>query len=84
MNRKKRIQKILTNYFKESKIEVLDNSIGHSGHNEFDGSQESHFKILIDNDSVKLISRIDLHRKINQLLKDEFNNGLHALQIIKV
>ena len=49
MNRKKRIINILTKYFVSSEIKVIDNSLEHSGHNNFDGSQESHFKIFINN-----------------------------------
>ena len=81
MNRKKRIKEILSSYFTDSKIEVFDNSIEHSGHNNFDGSQESHFKINIDNVGIKFLSRLEIHRKINYLLDNEFKNGLHALEI---
>ena len=81
MNRKKRIKEILSSYFTDSKIEVFDNSIEHSGHNNFDGSQESHFKINIDNVSIKFLSRLEIHRRINYLLDNEFKNGLHALEI---
>ena len=81
MNRKKRIKKILSNYFIDSKIKIIDNSFEHSGHNNFDGFQESHFKIHIENNSKVLFTRLQIHRKINFLLKDEFDTGLHALEI---
>ena len=81
MNRKKRIFDTLSNYFVETKIKVIDNSIEHRGHNNFDGSQETHFKIFIDYKTLKIFSRIEIHRKINLLLKDEFKKGLHALEI---
>ena len=81
MNRKKRIEKILSNYLIDFKIEVIDNSNEHIGHNNFDGSQESHFKINIENKPKKILSRLEIHRKINQLLKYEFQNGMHALEI---
>ena len=81
MNRKKRIEDILSNYFIDTIIEVTDNSIEHSGHNNFDGSQESHFQLLIENKNAKILSRLEMHRKINQLLEIEFDNGLHALEI---
>ena len=81
MNRKKRIFDTLSNYFVETKIKVIDNSIEHRGHNNFDGSQETHFKIFIDYKTYKIFSRIEIHRKINLLLKDEFKKGLHALEI---
>jgi BolA protein len=81
MNRKKRIENTLSNYFKDIMIEVTDNSTEHSGHNNFDGSQESHFQLLIENKNMGYLSRLEIHRKINQLLEIEFNSGLHALEI---
>ncbi len=81
MNRKKRIETILRNSFLYWKIEVIDNSFKHIGHNNFDGNQESHFKIILNIGSEKIQNKLKVHRKINILLKNEFLNGLHALQI---
>ena len=81
MNRKQRIINILSNYFIDSEINVIDNSIDHIGHNNFDGSQESHFKISLKSKFIISLSRLEIHKKINELLKDEFNTGLHALEI---
>ena len=71
----------LQSYNLFSIIEVIDNSKEHSGHNNFDGSQESHFIIYFKNKLRNSLSRLEIHKKINQLLKDEFNTGLHALEI---
>jgi BolA protein len=81
MNRKKRIESILRKNFLDWKIEVIDNSFKHKGHNNFDGNQESHFKIILYIDSKKKINKFKVHKKINFLLKNEFLIGLHALQI---
>ena len=81
MNRKRRIESILSNSFKEWKIEILDESHKHVGHHNFDGKQESHIVVVFQNINRKKINRLKLHRKINFLLKDEFLNGLHALEI---
>jgi len=81
MNRKKRIESILLNNFKDFKILIIDNSIAHKGHNNFDGQQESHFQIILNKNSSYKESSLSTHRKINNLLKDEFLNGLHALEI---
>ena len=81
MKRKKRIEKILSDNFKIWKIEVIDISYQHKGHNHFTGNDETHFSIILYlniNDNFK---RINIHRKINYLLKDEFSSGLHALEI---
>ena len=81
MNRKKRIENILLKNFNELLINVVDNSAEHIGHNNFDGNQESHFQIFINKKISSLLTRLELHRKINELLKDEFLNGLHALEV---
>ena len=81
MNRKKRIETILRKNFVNWKIEVIDNSLEHLGHNNFDGNQESHFKLILNKESEKIKNKFEIHKKINNLLKDEFLNGLHALQI---
>ena len=81
MNRKKRIANILSIYFSNSSIEVIDNSIEHSGHNNFDGTQETHFKIYLKNKILYPLPRLETHRKIYKLLNKEFDTGLHALEI---
>ena len=81
MNRKQRIESILLPALKEWEVIVVDNSHKHSGHFNFDGTQESHFEINLINKSCKSINRIDVHRKINSFLKKEFLLGLHALEI---
>ena len=81
MNRKKRIESILINNFKFCDVSIVDNSMMHNGHNNFNGHQESHFQITLNKNSSYKKSTLYIHRKINNLLKDEFLNGLHALEI---
>jgi BolA protein len=81
MNRKKRIETIIEKDFRKCIITVLDNSHEHIGHHNFDGKQETHFRIMLKKNSDNKQSRIEIHRIINHLLKDEFSNGLHALEI---
>ena len=81
MERKKRIEKILLNNFKFWQIEVKDISKFHKGHNNFDGKNETHFSIILHPNTKKNIKRIEIHKKINSLLKEEFIFGLHALEI---
>ena len=63
------------------KTKVNDISILHKGHNNFDGNQETHFSIVLNFNNQNKESKLKIHRKINELLKDEFNSGLHALEI---
>ena len=81
MNRKKRIQSILSKNINDWEIEVIDNSYKHKGHGSFSGNEESHFKINLLNKSLDKPHRLEIHRKINNLLKEEFLTGLHALEI---
>ena len=81
MNRKKKIELILKKNFLGWKAVVNDISILHKGHNNFDGSNETHFSIILNTNNKNKESKLSIHRKINELLKDEFNLGLHALEI---
>ena len=81
MKRKKRIETILSKKFSFWKVEVNDISILHKGHNNFDGNDETHFSIILSSDKQKKESKLEIHREINKLLKNEFKLGLHALEI---
>ena len=82
MNRTKRIQDIIEKNFNEFSISVIDDSLAHKGHNNFDGKEETHIIIKLKKKFNFDIKRLEIHKKINTLLSDEFKIGLHALQII--
>ena len=81
MNRTKRIQNILEKYFDDHNITVKDNSYLHKGHNNFDGNHETHILLELKSNNSLKIDRLQIHKKINTLLKKEFKMGLHSLQI---
>ena len=81
MNRKKRIESILSKNFINWRFKVIDNSTEHIGHNNFDGTQETHFCIIIKKPLSTFDNKVTIHRKIYKLLKDDFKSGLHALEI---
>ena len=81
MNRTKRIQNIIENNFNEFSILVTDDSLAHKGHNNFEGKEETHIIIELKKKFNLDIKRLEIHKKINSLLSDEFKIGLHALQI---
>ena len=62
-------------------LEVVNNSAMHKGHLGDDGSGETHFLIKINSIELNDLNRVQAHRKINDIVKEEFNNGLHALEI---
>ena len=59
----------------------LDNSNEHIGHHNFNGKEGTHFKIIMDDKLNISKSRLQTHRKINELLKEEFSQGMHTLEI---
>ena len=81
MQRKKRIESILEEYFSEYIYKVDHTSLKHRGHNNFSGNDETHFSITLNSKKKIRENRLLIHRKINNLLKKEFNLGLHALEI---
>ena len=81
MNRKQRIDKIVSKKLKNFLIEVVDNSNLHKGHNNFTGQDETHIKIILTKKNNIAINRLNIHRIINKLLEDEFTSGLHSLEI---
>ena len=81
MNRTKRIKDIIEKNFNEFSISVIDDSLSHKGHNNFDGKEETHIIIELKKKFNLDIKRLEIHKKINTLLSDEFKIGLHALQI---
>ncbi len=78
---KERIINKLVKKFNPQFIKVTNNSHLHKGHIGDNNSGESHFKIEIEAQELKKTSLIQSHRLINQLFKEEFENGLHALEI---
>ena len=81
MNRTKRIKDIIEKNFNEFTISVIDDSLAHKGHNNFDGKEETHIIIELKKKFNLDIKRLEIHKKIYTLLSKEFKIGLHALQI---
>ena len=74
--RKNRIEELIRNQFQSiQNLEIEDESHNHSGR----VGMESHFKVLIVSDEFSGQSRVQRQRILNGLLKDEFEQGLHAL-----
>ena len=80
--RKKRIEISLKNAFNPILLEVRDDSKQHAGHQSIEeGAKETHFHIHMRTLLFKDLNKVMMHRKVYELLKDEFENGLHALEL---
>lgn len=70
---------------KPIQIELKNDSAKHAGHTQHLGGAgftgETHYKLTLVSALFDGVSRIDRQRMIMDLLKEEFNTGLHALEI---
>jgi len=81
MQIQKQIETKLTAQINCSNLEVINESHLHAGHNDFDGTGESHFRIKIASGDFKDLTRIKIHRKIHEILAEELKT-IHALAIV--
>jgi BolA protein len=83
------IETKLRDAFAPEALEVINESHLHAGHHHhgsdhheaFDGSGETHFRIRIVADAFAGLSRIDRHRRINEVLAAELAGPVHALAL---
>jgi BolA protein len=78
------IEKKIKENIKITSLEVVNNSHLHKSHfakKNMESSEDTHFLIILSSPDFNKISKIEAHRKINNLLSEEFKKGLHALEI---
>ena len=84
MNRAERILDLMKQ-LAPTKLELVNDSEKHAGHTEHLGGAgftgETHYRLVIESALFTGRSRIDRQRMVLDLLKNEFNSGLHALEI---
>ena len=76
----KEIKKKIHQAINPKNIILIDNSNLHKKHKSFD-LNKFHFKIIIESDKLKKMHKIDAHKKIFSILKEEMKNKIHALEI---
>jgi BolA protein len=72
-----RIQTKLSSALGPSHLDVENESRMHN----VPAGSETHFKVLIVSPAFAGLGLVDRHRKVNELLRAEFADGLHALTI---
>jgi BolA protein len=75
--RAERIENRLNEHLSLQHLQVVDES---SGHNVPAGA-ESHFKVVAVADEFEGATRIARHRRVNGILQEEFDAGMHALAL---
>lgn len=77
MNRQQRIERSLTDRLAPLHLEVTDESHMHN----VPAGAESHFKVFVVSEAFGAEPLIARHRRVNALLREELDAGLHALAI---
>lgn len=67
-----------------TRLDVINESELHAGHRNSPGTGESHFRILVISEAFTGRSRVERHRLVNELLKEELAGGVHALALSTV
>ena len=61
-------------------ISLIDNSYLHAKHKSFD-SNRFHLKLIIKSKKLKNMDKIAAHKEIFEILKNEMEDKIHALEI---
>ena len=77
MNRQARIESAVTQALAPLHLEVVDESHNHA----VPAGAQSHFKLLVVSEQFVGQGKVARHRILNRLLRDEFDQGLHALAL---
>ena len=70
----------LNKKFNPKKLILVNNSHLHTKHKSFNPNK-IHLKIIIESDELKKTGKLEAHKAIFNLLKDEMKEKIHALEI---
>lgn len=62
-------------------MEVINNSHLHQHHSSSPKNGNSHFRLIVSSKELKGLSRIQIHKKIYAILKEELKYTIHSLEI---
>ncbi|MCY4006465.1 MAG: BolA family transcriptional regulator [Rhodobacteraceae bacterium] len=81
MTIQQQIEDRLQDAFRPQELKVENESEHHRGHAGWDGSGESHFRIVLCSERFNGLTRVQRHRLVYQALSPEPMNHIHALQM---
>ena len=61
-------------------VDIVDNSKAHIGHKSYD-EKKFHLQIKIKSNFLNSLNRINAHKKIMEILKEDLKTKIHALEI---
>ena len=74
------IKKKINDEINPQNVILIDKSNLHKKHKSFD-LNKFHLKIIIESTILKKMNKIDAHKKVFSILKEEMKNKIHALEI---
>ncbi len=81
MRRIDTIRQTLQTALDPARLDIVDESDQHAGHAGAHPEGETHFRVTIVADAFAGLTRIERHRKVNDLLAGELAGALHALAL---
>ena len=75
-----KIKEKISSQLNPQKVLLLDNSSLHASHKSFD-YKKYHLKLIIESEKLTNMSKIEAHKVIFSILKDEMKHNIHALEI---
>ena len=81
MSAETRLKEKLMIALRPVRLDVINESEMHAGHRSSPGTGESHFRVLIVSEAFQGKSRVDRHRLVNEILKDDVGSRIHALAL---
>ena len=81
MSRIEKIKNKLKKEFSPSYIKIIDQSDKHTTHLETPNQPYTHLYLIISASDLNNLPSIQSHQKIYDLIREEFQTGLHALRI---
>ena len=74
------IKEKIINNIQVNNIEIIDNTHIHKKHKSFNKSK-LHLKIVIDSEYLKSLNKLESHKKIINILKEEIKKKIHSIEI---
>ena len=75
-----KLKEKIINKLNPDEILIVDNSHLHTKHKSFD-AKKFHLKFIIKSEKLKKMNKIESHKLIYSILKDEMKDKIHALEI---
>ncbi len=75
------IRQKLSRAFQPTRLDILNESELHAGHQSSPGTGQSHFRVLLVSPVFTGKSRLERHRLVNETLAAELEGKVHALAI---